>query len=114
MRLGALQIYGVDYSDRYGLEGLGLIKRHRSEEMVWSTVGSLSSSTYSFAVVVRRREAQVEAGLNMARTVFICVILAIGSQQISGDAERYVRGPSPRAAGVLSGSASSAAASMHV
>lgn len=69
--------------------------KHRRDELYWAIYGDLNDVTHSYACVVKRGYAKVEAGLNMARTFFICIVLGIGSHHISRDAEHYVR-PQPR------------------
>lgn len=144
----ALQIYGVDYSPRYGASlrhdrlgrlmqlqaatsraeaaeqmcvrfgcllklpllstscpwpcspaaGLAgydhLYQQYRSNEVQWAAYGNGGgNTTLSFAGVVMRELARTEAGLNIVRTVFICFILMLGSQQLSRDSERFVMRP---------------------
>jgi class 3 adenylate cyclase len=47
----------------------------------------------SVAIFDLRKETRLQAGLNIIRTIFVCVILAVFSLQFSGDANRLVLGP---------------------
>lgn len=47
----------------------------------------------SVAVYDLRYETRLQAGLNMLRTVFVCVVLAVSSILFSNDATKLVLGP---------------------
>lgn len=63
----------------------------RRDELAWAAYGNFRDPDYSFAIEVRRQAARVDAGLNMARTFFICAILGLGSHHISRDSDQLVR-----------------------
>mmetsp|Transcript_3670 Transcript_3670/g.4918 ORF Transcript_3670/g.4918 Transcript_3670/m.4918 type:complete len:841 (+) Transcript_3670:546-3068(+) len=79
-----IKIAGVDYSGNYSLDG----PEHRSlrgvefEEIVYDTA--------TFAKFDLRKTSELQAWLNICRTIFICIILGLGAMLFSKDANNLV------------------------
>lgn len=73
-----------------------LTENYRESEVIWGgywVPGGDDDAHHSYAGLVTRRLARIAAGLNIARTFFICAVLMLGSQQLSRDADRFVTRP---------------------
>jgi len=97
-----LVVNGTDYSNNgnlsFALDGYAH-KKLRCTEFEFSTFSTPDAnvpSGFSFAFFDRQRESQLQALLNIMRTIFVCLILTIGAVLFSKDTNALVLRPLDR------------------
>jgi hypothetical protein len=94
-----LTINGTNFEEHahvgFSLDGGGHIAL-RCDEYYYTVYSSAASKALSFAFFDIRATSQLQAGLNICRTFFVCLVLGMGAMMFSKDANDLVLKPIER------------------